>query len=150
MKQTGFSLVELLIVIAILGILIALITAGLALSRQKAFDAKIKTAINQVRSQAEIAFSGNGESFYEWTTYSGVQDELQLLQEGIDEAYGDAAGEPYVTILRDTQDTDYCASAPSRASLGTYYCVDATGVLQTTTAECPDYIEDGDPLRCPS
>ena len=145
----GFGLIELLIVVAIIGILAGLILSAGFLGREKAHDSAIENAIRQIRWQAEIAGNGNGGSFIDWTQNPIIQDELVLLLNEIDTHYGDEDANSYVTVMRDSQLREYCVSAPSRADVGNYYCVDARGELNFTNAHCPDLPSGGAPLRCP-
>jgi len=148
--KRGFTLIELLIVVAIIAILAALILAGVSSSRLKAHDTAIKNDVGQIRWQAEIVYDTQGASYTDWTQDNTISDELTILLEDIDKHVGNPPGAPYAAVLRDTQETDYCISAPLRALAGSYACIDATGTLQETTAACPDEPVDGDPLRCPS
>lgn len=147
--SSGFGLIELLLVIAIIGILAGLILSAGYMGREKAHDTAIENAIRQIRWQAEIAGNGNEGSFVGWTQNPLIQDELIILLDEVDAQYGDNDSMSYVTVMRDSQLRDYCASAPSRAEEGRYYCVDARGELKFTTAHCPDFPVDGAPLRCP-
>lgn len=148
--RSGFTLIELLIVIAIIAILAALILAGVSSSRLKAHDTAIKNDVGQIRWQAEIVYDSQGASYTNWTSDPTIAEELDILKKDIDKQSGDPPGAPYLVVLRDTQENDYCISAPLRAEAGQYACIDATGTLQITNNECPDEDADGDPLRCPS
>lgn len=150
--QRGLTFIEILIVVAILGILIALVLATVTSSRKKAIDNRIRSSIGQIRILAEVAFDSNGGSYVDWGQEPSIQTELTRLVEKIDEDIGDPAGVPYVTAIRETQAKNYCVSAPLKGDSNNFYCIDATGKFQTTGNACPDYGDDlsGDPpLRCP-
>ena len=64
-KNKGFTLIELIVVVAIIGLLSAVVVSALTSARNKGKDATIKSIMNQARNQADIFFlTGN--------TYSGV------------------------------------------------------------------------------
>lgn len=143
-KQAGVTFLEILLVIAVLGILFTLVLAGVNSSRRKAIDNRIRSNVSQLRLLAEIAFDSNGGTYLDWSNEISIQDELTRLLEENDKDYGDAAGPPYVTAVRNTEPQGYCVSAPLTASSGDYYCVDATGKFQTASSPCPEAL-----LRCP-
>ena len=147
--EVGFTLIELLIVIAVIGILASLVLTAIGASRDKAYDTRIRNGVGQLRLMAEQVYDTQGADFTDWTQYPDIQTNLAIVLEDIDKNYGDAAGTPYVTLIRDSQAQDFCISAPLRSLSTSYYCVDTTGVFKTSTAACPDYPAGGTPLRCP-
>jgi prepilin-type N-terminal cleavage/methylation domain-containing protein len=148
-KHAGLTLIEVIIVIAIISLLATLILGAIGNSRNKAFDTRIRNAIGQIRWLAESVYDTQGANYTNWTQHSTIQENLTLLLEDIDLNYGDPAGPPYVAALRESQITDYCISAPLRNEPGRYYCIDNTGVFKTSNAACPDYPSGGQALQCP-
>lgn len=61
--QKGFTLIELLVVVAIIGILSSIVLSSVNSARTKGADAAIKSNLNTVRSQSEVFFSNNSNSF---------------------------------------------------------------------------------------
>jgi len=59
-NRSGFALVELLIVIAIIGILAAVVLASLSSSREKARDAERLADLAQIQLALEVYFNENG------------------------------------------------------------------------------------------
>ena len=59
-KQKGFTIVELLIVIVIIGILATLVIVTFSGIQQKARDSQRKTDINAVQSHVEAYYASNG------------------------------------------------------------------------------------------
>ncbi len=59
----AYSLVELLVVVAIIGVLSSIVIASASQSRAKSIDSAVKTNLNNARLQAEVFFIKNGESF---------------------------------------------------------------------------------------
>ena len=144
--NTGFGLIELLIVIAIIGILGGLVLAGTRRSQESARDAAIESALRQMRFQAEVVYDNQGGSYLNWASLSNpvVGEEIQILLEEIDTQFGDT--DPgYVTFIRQDVEQEFCVSAPSKQDSGQYACIDARGELKRTTAHCPS---TGLP-RCP-
>ena len=61
--KKGFTLIELLVVVAIIGLLAAVIMVALSSARNKGGDAAVKANLDIIRSQAELFYSDNAESY---------------------------------------------------------------------------------------
>lgn len=136
MPRSGFTLIEILVVIAIIGILMTIILVTLLSLRQDAFNSRIYSNIRQLRILAEAAYDTNAASYINWSTMPGVASDVTALLNDIDEAHNDALGTPYVTTIIETDDKSFCISAPLHPAAGGFVCVDATGVFKTTTDDC--------------
>lgn len=62
-SKKGFTLLELLIVITIIGIIAAVVMASMSQSKAKGADAGVKNNIVNARSQAEVYFTSNNRSY---------------------------------------------------------------------------------------
>ena len=158
MRRTrGFSLIELLIVIAIIGILTGLILVGTSRSRLKGQDTAIRNDVSQLRLMAEQVYDTQGASYLNWHLNASVQAQVAQLLADVDEKYGNTVPDTYPTsypasyetVLRFSQRKDYCVSAPLRSEPGKYYCIDTTGVFTVAESHCPEQLLTGPPLRCP-
>ncbi len=64
-QNQGFTLIEMLVVVGIIGILSSVLLTALGPAREKAKDSRIIQQVNQVRALAETVYNG---------TYDGLQD----------------------------------------------------------------------------
>jgi len=62
-NQKGFSLVELLVVIAIMAILATIAVASLSSARIKSADTAVQTALQSLKTQAELYYDTNNNHF---------------------------------------------------------------------------------------
>jgi prepilin-type N-terminal cleavage/methylation domain-containing protein len=138
----GFTLVELLIFIAIIGILASIVLVSVFSARQKAADSRIRNNIAQLRWEAEIVYDTQGASFDDWSTHPSVSQQVNILLDDIVLALKGAGA----ATVRDTDNDTYCVSAPLVSISGRHYCVDAGGVFAEVTAPCPATA----PFECPA
>jgi len=145
MRNRGFGLVELLIVIAIIGILIGLVLAGVTISRDRSYDVRVKSGIRQLRIIAEKYSSENGDSFDGFAGCIGTPtatncitqasaDSVQALRLDIETA-NTASG----SVSASSSETDFCVTAPLKSSSTSYVCADAGGETYegaSSTAPC--------------
>lgn len=72
-KNKGFTLIELLVVIAIIVILAMIVFPGVRTATQKAKDARIVSEMSQIRTQAEIVYTNNGN-------YTGIDTNADIVK----------------------------------------------------------------------
>ena len=61
-NRKGFTLIEMLVVIGMIGVLAAAVLTALGPSRAKARDARVISGLNQLAALAEANFDGNSYS----------------------------------------------------------------------------------------
>ena len=123
-----FTLLELLIVIAIIGILASVVLASLNTARDKGSSAAIKSTVNNLRAQAELYYDDNGNS------YAGMCDtdtEVGIALAQVDTQNG--AGAIVCVDGSDVTGAWAIESALVPADEG-FYCVDSSGAATTTPA----------------
>jgi prepilin-type N-terminal cleavage/methylation domain-containing protein len=59
----GFTLLELMVVIAIIGILAAIVLASLSAARTKARDVSVKSEMHNIRSAADLYYTSHNSSY---------------------------------------------------------------------------------------
>jgi len=129
--KKGFTLIELLVVIAIIGILSSVVLASLSSARQKAFDTKVKTQLNQIKNGAEIYYTSNfnyGVQTYSCssTTVGGMFADTGSGLSKLGTSANYPVGENTIICNVATSGQAYAVSDNLLAT-STYWCVDSTG-----------------------
>lgn len=148
----GFTLLELLMVITVIGLLASILLVLLNQARLKGRDASIKTHLTEIRTQMEIYFSSNnhygpGMALDDCPTLAGptifyTDITLRKLFAKVADQLtaGQTANCAALPAFPDNAGT-WAVSAPLQAVTG-YWCVDSTGVSgprpgPITTSVCP-------------
>lgn len=127
MKNKGFTLIEMLVVIAVVGILSATLLTALGPARNKGRDARIVSGVNQLMALAETQFTGNS------------------YPSSISELSGGAAIEADIKKYNGNREVTYSESGSNLAissplASGDHYCRDSsgkTGSGEASEGTCP-------------
>lgn len=139
-SKKGFTLIEMLIVIAIIGILSAAVLAGLGPARNKAKDARIISGMNQMRSIAEAIYNPSSNTPYlgmgtlACNGVSGNPD-IEKVNKDISSA---SAGSSCLTITLINGGGGYVSTAKLLTTADQWYCVDSEGNAKVVGQEAPN------------
>src|SRR6266403_1195766 len=162
----GFPLIDLLVVIAIIGILSSVVLASLYLARQKGNDAAIKSDLHTIQTQIEIVRSNStGESYgaatrscgtIMGTTFPSSGADVYITDSVINKAAKDAFAKGGGIIMCAYSSggalvapTNYAIEVPLPSSPGKFWCLDDSGRAKvestvagmggtgSTAASCP-------------
>jgi prepilin-type N-terminal cleavage/methylation domain-containing protein len=134
----GFTLIELLVVIAIIALLSAVVLASLGTARNKAIDASIKSGLAGARTQAQLYYDNNSQT-YSGICTSGTNNIAAIVDSAAKRLSGSntvttaafsysATGAANSAVCHDTSvgwATVVSIKSPTTASSG--WCVDSSG-----------------------
>jgi len=141
----GFTIVELLAVIAIVGVLAAIVLVRTGSVRKKGEDTAVKTALREVRNAAELYYNDS-------KTYEGVCDagNITLSDDG---DFGRIKS--YITKHNGSGGIIGCNddkagyAAISNLNLGNCWCVDSEGSAREIELGASDCREELTAITCP-
>ena len=139
--KIGFTLIEVLVVIGIIGIVSSLVLVSLGKARDRAKDARIQGDLSQIRSIAELI----NEDKISYATLCGADHtlnntpadnnyitQLTTIENDINDQQPGAA--VVLTCYVGGTPEVYCAEAKLTSSGVGYYCIDSKGIATITTA----------------
>ncbi len=116
----GFTLIEMLVVIAVVGILSAVVLTALGPARNKAKDSRIISGLNQARAVAETVYDGD----YGAVTSGKVPSNDPALGKL---AADISANQGELNIIKDSSELSYSAYSKLASDSKKIYCVDSSG-----------------------
>lgn len=133
-NNKGFTLIEMLVVIAVIGILSAATLTALGPARNKAKDTRIISGLNQARALAETMSSGN------YSTLPGGADTIITIPSS-NVNFGTIVSDittqgGSLRVIHDVDGTDsyYVFYSPLSTS-GEFYCMDNKGASKKESTE---------------
>jgi len=139
-KSLGFSLVELLIVITIIGILSTIILNSLSTSRARAYDSKVAQQLSSFRTAAEMYFNSQSPTGYGPAAVncgSGIFNNFDP-QNGTPGVYIASGNLPEATVVVcSSTDSAYAVKATLYDS-NRYWCVDSKGASRAISGPIGD------------
>lgn len=153
----GFSLIEILMVVTIIGILSVVVVTSISTARNRSIDASVKENLHTVRNQAELFYANAGRYGTQVAVQGSAIDEAPAYNaSGAHFLISDRpANSALRQALQDSDDGFFAigvngqtwSAAVSLKTVEGYWCVDANGegkVVETTTlgggtsaARCP-------------
>ena len=135
--QRGFTLIEMLVVVAVIGLLSSVLLTVLGPAKEKAKDSRIIQEMNQVRSLAETMYNGTYTSLETLPSPVIRNPNLKSLADDIS-----AQGGQLVILKPPAPAKTYVAYSRLNVTVGDpaspvvqYYCVDSNGKAVFTTTE---------------
>ena len=140
LTNKGFTLIELLVVIGIIAILAAVIVASLSSGRDKSVDAAIKSSLINARTQAQLFYDKNGNSYATassvcsptvGTLFADPTIAAQIVQ--VDDQNGTSAN----SIVCSSTSSAFAIASVLKTNTSKAYCIDATNagkIINLTTA----------------
>lgn len=129
-KQKGFTIIELIVVIAIIAILAAIVLVNVTQYINKGRDAAIKGNMATLLTNAAVYFDDNpsnyGDDYIASSDFATVETTVESNNIG-----------GTITSAGSATTQDWCASSPEKVDSTIKYCVDNTGAKkESATAVC--------------
>ena len=122
-KKRGFTLMELLVVVAIIGILAAIVMVSLNTARNKGKNGAVKAQMAQLRSAAEMFSEDNSGSFTGWC----ADGETAKISAGVVNSGG-------ASFSCNESSSAWAAEAALAGTAAGYWCVDSSGASKAEAA----------------
>jgi prepilin-type N-terminal cleavage/methylation domain-containing protein len=125
--KKGFTLLELLVVVAIIGLLAAVVIGVLGSAKKKGEDSAIKEQMSALRSQAELYANANGgynNMFTSNNTWASTDTAIQAILTYLDQRSQ--------THTAGSSSNAWAVQVQLKQNTAQYACIDSTAKLSVT------------------
>ncbi|MDD5318964.1 MAG: type II secretion system protein, partial [Candidatus Pacebacteria bacterium] len=129
---SGFTLIELWVVIAIIGIRSSVVLASLTSARSKGQAAAVQAQLSNMRAQAELYYSNNNNAYGTAANCTSGQFSASAATGGLANLVAGVTSQSGATLTCFASTTAWSAFA---TIAGNQYCVDSTGKSTASTTE---------------
>jgi len=136
--KKGFTLIELLVVIAIIGILSGTVIVSMSGAQSTAKDSRIKSALGQMRTAAEVFKFGTGEGYYINPTTSNTFETMDQVAKLIAEINIQSTSDADLVLHISDSGEEWCASKTLISDSAKISCIEYTGYTSEGTASCSE------------
>lgn len=137
-NSTGFTLIEMLVVVAVIGLLSSVILTALGPAKDKAKDTRIIQEVNQVRSIAETLYNGNYGALESLPSDNIQNPDLKALSDDITLQGGALSvikSQPAPAKIYSAYSSLNIKGGDPNNPQTQYYCIDSAGHSVTTLEE---------------
>ena len=121
-NKQGFTLIELMTVVAIIGILAGIVLVSFPAAQDRAQDGRVMNAMDQLRTKMEICKGNNGGDYQAASTCASSL---------VTEINNNAAA----SLTNNNTATDYCIDV--QLNSGNYWCIDSSlHSLESPDSDC--------------
>ena len=134
-KQKGFTIIELIVVIAIIAVLAAIVLVNVTSYINKGKDAAIKGNLSSAMTNGAVYFDSNGN----YTAFCATQTATTLA--AADAAWG-TGGTAAICLANTSVDGttpiggQWCACKQEKVDTAKYFCVDSSGKKIDSATAC--------------
>lgn len=135
-EHKGFTLIELMIVIGVIGLLSAIVIVNMNSARLKATDARIKIELSSIKRSAELYYNGAGAETYGGNANSCNAASSMFKQDSnINNLISSIQAIPGVNATCRSSNTHFAVSANLVSVVGLFgdnWCIDSSGTSRFT------------------
>jgi general secretion pathway protein G len=137
-NNSGFTLIEMLVVVAVIGLLSSVILTALGPAKDKAKDTRIISDVNQTRSLAETFYNGNYNTLESLPSNNIQNPDLKTLSDDVTIQGGTLTiikSQPSPAKIYSVYSSLNIKGGDSNNPQTQFYCIDSAGHSVTTTEE---------------
>jgi prepilin-type N-terminal cleavage/methylation domain-containing protein len=134
-NKEGFTLIEMLVVIAMIGILSAVVLTALGPSRNKAKDSRIISDVNQARAIAEGYYNATDGTYPMDSIVSAISSTVGDANANFS---GTGSCSKNALCVVPSSGSSQTFAIYGQLNAGGYFCSDSTGVTKQNSGDLPN------------